>query len=74
VNDSKKFQQHYQLAYDSYGHDGELKILSSCSKPTDNEKLKKLHERVFQRGSDESFYDCEALNHIILLNRFMGQK
>ena len=74
VDDSKKFQQQYQLAYDSYGHDGDFKILSSCSKAADNEKLKKLRERVFQRGSDESFYHCESLNHIILLNRFMDQK
>jgi len=74
VDDAKKFQKYYQLAYDSYGLDAEWKILSSCSKPSDNEKLKKLRERIFQRGSDESFYDCKALNHIILLNRVMEKK
>jgi len=74
VDDAKKFQKYYQLAYDNYGLNVEWKILSSCSKSSDNEKLKKLRERIFQRGSDESFYDCEALNHIILLNRFIEKK
>ncbi|UCG61675.1 MAG: hypothetical protein JSV52_15420 [Candidatus Zixiibacteriota bacterium] len=66
------FQTQYDLLYESAGKDGDYELLAQASAVTDEPELKKLRERILQRSSDESFYDYEAVNSIIWINRFLA--
>ena len=68
---SKQFQKEYDKLYKSAGKKGDYKVLSIASSFEDEPKLKKLRERILQRDSDESFYDYQKVNEIIMLNRFL---
>lgn len=69
--DKEIFQREYQILYDSYGKEGDLEILSESSDYKDEESLRKLKQKFLYRMSDESFYDYEDINKIILYNRFL---
>lgn len=69
----EQFKKEYDELYQSAGKEGDYKILSTASSFQDELKLKKLRERILQRDSDESFYDYQKVNEIIMFNRFLDE-
>lgn len=66
------FEKEYTWLYDSFGKEGDFDKLGRYSRHEDEEQLKELRARILQRGSDECFYDCDKLNRIIMMNRFIA--
>jgi hypothetical protein len=71
-NDRESFEKTYNSLYKGYGHDGSYETLAACSQFDDEQRLKKLRERVLFRNSDECFYDYQKINEIIMFNRFIA--
>ncbi len=65
------FQKEYEQIYKSPGREGDYEILSRSSSYDDEPKLKRLRERIIQWPTEESFYDCQKVNQIIVLNRVL---
>ncbi len=65
------FNQEYDKLYKGNGHGGDYEVLKTNSLPEDETKLKVLREVILQRNSDEAFYDYEAVNGIIVMNRLI---
>jgi hypothetical protein len=66
---AQDFQIEYDKLYESYGKEGDMQALERASTIEDEEKLKKLRERILQRDSDEALNDYALVNRIIMLNR-----
>ncbi len=67
------FEREYTRLLKSAGKEGDYGVLAASSSPSDEPKLKALREEILKRDSDESFYDYQKVNHIILLNRMAGK-
>lgn len=67
------FQREYDLLMKSAGKEGDYDALGSASTAADEPALKALRERIFQRDSDESFYDYQQINGIIIHNRLAAE-
>lgn len=70
---SGKFDKAYDEIYQSVGKRGDYRLLSKASNLDDELRLKTLRERILQRNSDESFYDYDKVNHIIMYNRWLAK-
>ncbi|MEN6385379.1 MAG: hypothetical protein ABFD79_09285 [Phycisphaerales bacterium] len=71
--DPNGFDKEYAALYKSCGHEGDIKKLGEYSTINDEDKLKKLKERILQRNSDECFYDYDEVNMIIMMNRLIAE-
>ncbi len=49
----------------------DIDILRNTSTIKDESRLKRLRERILQRGSDEAFSDHQMVNRIISMNRLL---
>lgn len=67
------FDREYSRLFKSAGHEGDYDVLGTSSSLKDEPRLKKLREHILQRNSDESFYDYEKVNNIIMFNRFAAR-
>ncbi len=67
------FDREYSTIYKSAGLEGDYENLRISSSVEDEPRLKKLREHILVRNSDESFYDYEKVNRIIVFNRFAAQ-
>lgn len=67
------FQREYAQLFKTAGKKGNYEIIATSSGLDDEPKLKALRERILQRDSDESFYDYERVNNVIVLNRMIGK-
>ena len=65
------FQSEYDQLFKTAGKKGSYDIIAVASTVDDELKLKALRERILQRDSDESFYDYERVNSILILNRMI---
>lgn len=72
-DDRDLFEEVYESLYKSYGHEGNIKTLRICSRLDDEERLKKLRERILFRNSDECFYEYQKVNEIIMFNRLISE-
>jgi HEAT repeats len=67
------FDREYAKLFGSAGKEGDYRVLGRSSSLEDEPRLKKLRERILDRGSDESFYDYEKVNRIIAFNRIAAK-
>ena len=67
------FDSEYAKLFSSAGKEGDYRVLARSSSLEDEPRLKKLRERILDRGSDESFYDYEEVNRIIAFNRMAAK-
>jgi hypothetical protein len=65
------FKREYTEIFESGGKKGDYEILGNSSTIQDEPQLKALRERILQRDSDESFYDYQKVNKIIMRNRMI---
>jgi hypothetical protein len=63
------FQREYDQLFKSAGKRGSYDALATSTTIKDEGQLKSLRERILQRDSDESFYDYQRVNRIIIFNR-----
>jgi hypothetical protein len=63
------FARAWRELYKSYGREGDYGMLAKASTLADEPQLKILRARFLLRNSDESWYDYEKVNRIIILNR-----
>jgi len=71
--DPQSFEKEYAAIFKSAGHEGDIEKLGEYSTIKDEGRLKKLREQILTRNSDESFYDYDKVNTIIILNRLAVQ-
>jgi hypothetical protein len=69
----KIFNEEYDKLYRSSGKEGDFQALDISSSIDDEPGLKALREKILSRGSDESFYDYEKINKIIIINRYLDR-
>jgi hypothetical protein len=70
---SADFEREYSRLYKSTGQEGDYDILGVSSTLEDEPKLKALKEHILLRDSDESFYDYQKVNNIIMFNRLAAR-
>ncbi len=66
-----RFQQEYDKLFESAGTRGDYELLFAASTPADEPQLKALRRQILTRNSDESFYDYQRVNQIIVSNRML---
>ena len=71
IQDRAVFEAEYSEILHSFGKEGDYRLLGAGSVKGDEQKLKRLRERILQRNSDECFYDYQKVNRIIILNRLI---
>jgi hypothetical protein len=67
------FRREYDLLFKSSGKRGNYDVLATSTAIEDERQLKSLRERILQRDSDESFYDYQRVNRIIMFNRLSAK-
>jgi HEAT repeat protein len=66
---AEEFERAWRALHRSLGREGDYELLARASGPADEPRLKALRARILRRRSDESWYDYQKVNRIIILNR-----
>jgi hypothetical protein len=70
---AEKFHKEYAELYRSLGKQGSYAVLDKSSTLADEPDLKKLHERILQRDSDEALDDYHKVSTTIWQNRYFAE-
>ena len=69
----ESFRREYDQLFKSAGKRGNYDVLAASTIIKDERQLKSLRERILLRDSDESFYDYQRVNRIIMFNRLSAK-